>query len=61
MPPALWSSQNVFGPPTMVAMFFDFKDWASSFEQGRLTWRIKQAGGDMLAAPKPVTPSCIDF
>ena len=45
----------------MVAMVFDFKDWASSFEQGRLTWRIKQAGGDMLAAPKPVTPSCIDF
>ena len=45
----------------MVATVFDFKDWVSSFEQGRLTWRIKQAGADMLAAPKPVTPSCIDF
>ena len=45
----------------MVATVFYFKDWASSIEQGRLTWRIKQAGGDMLAAPKPVTPSCIDF
>ena len=26
-PPALWSSQNVFGPLTMVAAVDDFKDW----------------------------------
>ena len=26
MPPALWSSLNVFGPSTMVATVFDFKD-----------------------------------
>ena len=28
-PPALSSSQNVFGHPTMVALVFDFKDWDS--------------------------------
>ena len=26
--PALWSSQNVFSPPNMVAALLDFKDWA---------------------------------
>ena len=33
-PPAFWSSQNVFGPLTMVAAAFDFKDRVGPTEEG---------------------------